>query len=296
MTSPDQDFKFDTLLDYLWQKHHFDFTAYKRNFLMRRIQHRMQQIFIECYSEYNDYLEAHSKEFVHLFNTIENNTTSFFRDQAEWDIVSNQIVPRIIASKLPDEPIRVWSAGCASGQEIYTLAIVLAEALGLKQFCQRVRIYATDIDKEALSQARLGTYLRDQITDIPDSLLTQYFELANDCYIFRSNLRHQIVFHHHNMIEDAPISKIDLLVCRNTMIYFNLEAQTKVLVRFHFSLKDSGFLFLGRCEMAPNPDLFTNLNLPKRIFAKVPQGHLNQRLLVKAFRRHSSSKLAPTKQ
>lgn len=245
MFSPNQDLEFDALLEYLRQKHHFDFTGYQRGSLMRRIEYRMQQVDLNCYKKYKDYLEAHSEEFVTLFNNIEINVTDFFRDQADWDYISNQIVPQIIASKLPYEPIRVWSAGCASGQEIYTLVMILADALGLEQFCQRLRIYATDIDEEALNQARLGSYLSHQVKSVPRSMLNQYFELANDRYVFRTDLRRSIVFYRRNMIEDPPIPQIDLLVCRNTLIYFNLEAQTKVLVRFHFSLKDSSFLFLG---------------------------------------------------
>lgn len=280
-----EELNFETLLNYLREKHHFDFTNYKPNSLMRRISYRMQQLSFKNFSEYNDYLEADSEEFVHLFNAIENNFTNFFRDINDWHYLSNQIIPQIIASKSSEEPIRAWSAGCSSGQETYTLAMVLAQVLGLEQFRQRVRIYGTDIDQEALNQARQGTYRSNEVTNVPDCLLNKYFERADDRYVFRRDLRRNIFFRRRNMIEDPPLSQIDLLVCRNTLIYFNLEAQTKVLVRFHFSLKHSGFLFLGKSEMAPNPNLFTSVNLQHRIFAKVPGGHLNAHLLVKAFKR-----------
>ncbi|BAZ24237.1 MCP methyltransferase, CheR-type with PAS/PAC sensor [Kalymmatonema gypsitolerans NIES-4073] len=289
-----QDLNFETLLNYLRQKHHFDFTNYKREGLMRRISNRMQQVSITDFSKYHDYLEADSEEFVNLFNIIENNFTYFFRDIADWDYLSNQIIPQIIASKSSKEPIRTWSAGCSSGQETYTLAMILAEVLGLEQFRQRVQIYGTDIDQEALNQARQGSYLSNHVTNVPGSLLNKYFERADDRYVFRRDLGSSIFFRRHNMIEAPPLSQIDLLLCRNTLIYFNLEAQTKVLMRFHFSLKHSGFLFLGRSEMAPNSDLFTSLNLQHRIFAKVPGGHLNPHLLVKAFKRpqYGSDKLS----
>ncbi len=289
-----EDLNLEALLNYLRQKHHFDFTNYKREGLIRRISYRMQQLSINDFSKYNDYLEADSEEFVKLFNIIENNFTYFFRDIADWDYLSNQIIPQIIASKSSEEPIRTWSAGCSSGQETYTLAMILAELLGLEQFRQRVRIYGTDIDEEALNQARQGSYLSNEVTNVPDSLLNKYFELADERYVFRRDLRRSIFFRSHNMIQAPPIPQIDLLLCRNTLIYFNLEAQTKVLMRFHFSLKDRGFLFLGKSEMVANPDLFSSLNLHHRVFAKVPGGHLNPHLLVKAFKRpqYSSDKLS----
>ncbi len=289
-----EDLNLEALLNYLRQKHHFDFTNYKREGLIRRISYRMQQLSINDFSKYNDYLEADSEEFVNLFNIIENNFTYFFRDIADWNYLSNQIIPQIIASKSSEEPIRTWSAGCSSGQETYTLAMILAELLGLEQFRQRVRIYGTDIDEEALNQARQGSYLSNEVTNVPDSLLNKYFELADERYVFRRDLRRSIFFRSHNMIQAPPIPQIDLLLCRNTLIYFNLEAQTKVLMRFHFSLKDRGFLFLGKSEMVANPDLFSSLNLHHRIFAKVPGGHLNPHLLVKAFKRpqYGSDKLS----
>jgi two-component system CheB/CheR fusion protein len=289
-----QDLKFETLLNYLRQKHHFDFTNYKREGLMRRISYRMQQLSITDFSKYNEYLEVDSEEFVNLFNIIENNFTYFFRDITDWHYLSNQIIPQIIASKSSEEPIRTWSAGCSSGQETYTLAMILAELLGLEQFRQRVQIYGTDIDQEALNQARQGSYFSDQVSNVPGSLLNKYFERADDRYVFRRDLRSSIFFRSHNMIEAPPIPQIDLLLCRNTLIYFNLEAQTKVLMRFHFSLKDRGFLFLGKSEMVANPDLFSSVNLHHRLFAKVPGGHLNPHLLVKAFKRpqYGSDKLS----
>ncbi|MUH01636.1 hypothetical protein F7734_59045 [Scytonema sp. UIC 10036] len=275
---------FEALLDYLRQKHNFDFSSYKSNSLRRRIYYRMRQISIQSFREYKDYLEEHSEEVTHVFNALQISVTSFFRDKADWDYLSSQIVPEIIASKLPDEDIRVWSAGCAFGQETYTLAMILAESVGLQQFRQRVRIYGTDISEKALNQATRGSYLSDEVKNIPQSLLNRYFELANNYYVFRHDLRRSIIFQHHNIIHDTPIPRIDLLVCRNTLIYFSQEAQTRTLVRFYFSLKESGFLFLGSSETAANSNLFTTVNITHRIFAKVPQPHFNPQLLVQAFK------------
>src|SRR5262245_1005452 len=152
MTSDEE--SVEPLLDYLKGTRGFDFTAYKRSSLMRRIQKRLQALNLGSYEQYQAYLEVHAEEFGLLFNTILINVTSFFRDPEAWAFLSSQIVPRVIASGRADAAIRVWSTGCASGEEAYTLAIILAEQLGTEQFRRRVKIYASDVDEEALMQAR----------------------------------------------------------------------------------------------------------------------------------------------
>lgn len=283
---PDTNPAFEALLLYLRQTHGFDFTGYKRASLMRRVQHRMQMLPTESYSNYIDYLIEHPEEFLPLFNAIDINFTRFFRDTAAWDYIAAQIIPQILAQP-SNQPIRVWSAGCASGEETYTLAILLAEALGIEQFKARVQIFATDVDREALNQARQGSYFSSEVADLPGNLLEKYFEQADDHYIFRKDLRRCFIFNHHNLIQDAPMSKIDLLVCRNVLIYFTLEAQVRVLVRFYFGLKDSGFLFLGGTEVVPSEiaNLFDRVGWRHRIFTKLPKVELSPRLLVKALKR-----------
>src|SRR5215469_14327248 len=145
---------FEALLHYLRDSRGFDFTGYKRTSLMRRVRHRMDQAGYTSYEEYLDVLQASSDEFASLFNTILINVTAFFRDPEAWEYISTEVIPRLLAERGPDDPIRVWSAGCASGQEAYTLAMLLAEAMGADAFRQRVKIYATDIDADALAQAR----------------------------------------------------------------------------------------------------------------------------------------------
>lgn len=275
--------EFEALLDYLKQVHGFDFTGYKRASLTRRVLHRMQLLQIDSYCDYLDYLKLHLEESAHLFNTILINFTSFFRDASAWQYVAAQIVPRLIAGKSESEPIRVWNAGCASGEETYTLAIVLAEALGVEQYNKRVQIFSTDVDEEALKQAVKGSYVSSQVAGIPPTLLQRYFEPADDRYVFRKDLCRSILFCRHNMIEDAPMSNIDLLVCRNVLIYFEIEAQMRSLARFHFGLKDSGFLFLGSAEMVPtHTKFFTSVDTKQRVMTKIQRGDANQSLLNKA--------------
>lgn len=280
---PDTDTAFEALLHYIRQERGFDFTGYKRSSLIRRLRLRMQTVQIEHFSDYIAYLKVHPEEFVFLFNTIEINYTSFFRDAEAWKYITDKIIRRIIVGKSESDPIRAWSAGCASGEETYTLAMLLAEALGVEQFQSRVKVYATDVDEEAINQARLGSYLSSKVVDIPPTLLERYFERASESYVFRKDLRRSILFCRHNMIQDAPMSKIDLLVCRNALIYFNIESQTRALARFHFSLKESGSLFLGKAEMLPTyTNFFTPRDLRHRVFTKVPRSHLNQRQLNRA--------------
>jgi two-component system CheB/CheR fusion protein len=259
----------EELLDYLKATRGFEFTAYKRSSLMRRIQKRLQAVSIGSYEDYQTYLEAHPEEFGLLFNTILINVTSFFRDPEAWEFLSSQIVPRIIASGRAEAAIRVWSTGCASGEEAYTLAIILAEQLGFEQFRRRVKIYASDVDEDALMQARHAIYTASQVQDIPSELLSRYFERVDDRYLFHKDVRRSIIFGRHDLVQDAPISRVNLLVCRNTLMYFTRDAQAKVLNRFHFALRDGGFLFMGRAELLlTHGELFTPVELKWRVFTK----------------------------
>jgi two-component system, chemotaxis family, CheB/CheR fusion protein len=269
---------FDALIDYLKRSRGFDFAGYKPASLERRIQKRMQTVGVRDYLDYVDFLEVHPEEFATLFNTILINVTAFFRDAAAWEYLTAEVIPEIIARKGPTAPIRTWSAGCASGEEAYTLAMILSEALGVEAYKERVKIYATDIDDEALTRARQATYSEREIAGVPPDLLTKYFERANGMYSFRKDLRRNVIFGRHDLIQDAPISRIDLLVCRNTLMYLNAETQSRILTRFHFALNDGGVLFLGRAEtLLTHANTFTPVDLQRRISVKVPRASLNLR-------------------
>ena len=276
--SPASDFV--KLLEYLKVTRGFDFSGYKLSGLVRRVQKRMQQVGLTSYSEYVDYLEVHPDEFLPLFNTVLINVTSFFRDPASWQVLAERILPHILDDKGADEPVRCWSAGCASGEEAYTLAMLLAEALGDAEFRQRVKIYATDADEEALAQARQGSYTAAQVGEVPAALRERYFDKANDRYLFRPDLRRSLVFGRHDLVQDAAISRVDLLVCRNTLMYFNAETQGKILSRFHFALNRSGYLFLGKAEtLLSHSNNFRPEDLKARIFQRTPNTNLRDRLL-----------------
>ena len=154
MTSQQPDLDFENLLNYLNSSRGLDFTGYKRNSLRRLTARRMQRVGVETYSEYLDYLQVHPQEHNNLFNSLMLNVTAFFRDRPAWDNLNAEIIPQIIHSKEESEPIRLWSAGCATGEEAYSLAILFAEALGIEQFCRRVKIYASDLHEAAITRGR----------------------------------------------------------------------------------------------------------------------------------------------
>jgi two-component system CheB/CheR fusion protein len=263
---------FEALLQHLKVSRGFDFTGYKRSSLVRRVDRRMSQVGVTDYAEYLDYLELHAEEFTGLFNTILINVTGFFRDAEAWEYLRTDVLPALLATKSPTEPLRVWSAGCASGEEAYTLAIVLAEMLGTAEFRDRVKIYATDVDEEALTHARHGTFSDREVRGIPPELLEKYFEPSGGRFAFRKELRRSVIFGRNDLVQDAPISRIDLLVCRNTLMYFTAETQARILTRFHFALSEPGVLFLGKAEMLlSHGALFVPIDLKRRTFRKAPR-------------------------
>ncbi|MEH1880863.1 CheR family methyltransferase [Nostoc sp.] len=283
MTSAERDPEFENLLIYLRQNRGFDFTGYKRSTVMRRVSKRMQSLTIENFEGYLDYLEVYPEEFNYLFNIILINVTTFFRDSSAWEYIGEQILPNLIKNKKTSEQIRIWSAGCASGEEAYTLAMLTGEILGVEEFRQRVKIYATDVDEDALKHARLALYSAKDIQTVPDELRQKYFEIVGNHYVFRQDLRRSVIFGRHDLLQDAPISRLDLLVSRNTLMYFNSETQGRILARFHFALNDNGYLFLGKAEMLlMHSNLFIPLELKNRIFTKVSSVNIRDRLLIMA--------------
>jgi two-component system, chemotaxis family, CheB/CheR fusion protein len=280
MTDEKQAPEFDALLDYLRRTRGFDFSAYKRASLMRRVEKRMQSVNCERFVDYTDYLEVHPDEFGHLFNVILINVTAFFRDEVAWDFMRDNVVPQVIGER-DGQSIRVWSAGCASGEESYSIAMVLAEALGRDKFRERVKIYATDVDDQALNQARQAGYTAKQVEPVPAPLLEKYFVQEGDRYVFDKELRRSVIFGRHDLIQDAPISRVNILACRNALMYFNTEAQARILARFHFALAEAGVLFLGKAEMLlTQTHMFSPVDLRRRIFRKVSKDNWRDRMAI----------------
>ncbi|MFM6847533.1 MAG: CheR family methyltransferase [Terrabacter sp.] len=263
----DDDDAFEHLLLHLRDVRGFDFTGYKRPSLLRRVRHRMRAVGFESFDEYQDHLEVNPKEFVPLFDTILINVTSFFRDRDSWEHLSSRLVPPLLDKA--DHEIRVWSAGCARGQEAYSLAIALTEALGVERFRERVKIYATDVDEDALAYARAATYTERETDSVPEDLRGKYFETSPHGMVFRHDLRRSVIFGRNDLTRDAPISRIDLLTCRNTLMYFNAETQSRILSRLAFALKPHGILMLGEAEMPlDHTDAFIPVDTKRRLFRR----------------------------
>jgi two-component system CheB/CheR fusion protein len=263
---------FEALIDYLRSERGFDFSGYKRPSLMRRVRRQMQVVGVGSFEEYQDYLQVHPEEFTALFNMILINVTSFFRDADAWQELRTSVLPALLRGR-PSGVLRVWSAGCASGQEAFSLAMALAEVMGVEEFRDRVKIYATDVDEEALSEARQATYPTGQLASVPEDLLGTYFAPVNggDGLAFRKDLRRCVIFGRNDLVQDAPISRIDLLACRNTLMYFNSEQQARIVQRLHLALNPTGVLFIGKAEtLWSHSSLFQATDLKRRFFRKIP--------------------------
>jgi two-component system CheB/CheR fusion protein len=273
---------FEEILRYLQQTRGFDFTAYKRPSLVRRVIRRMQVVGAETFEAYLEHLQLHESEFGELFNTILINVTSFFRDLDVWTHVAEEILPRLL-DKRRDGVVRIWSAGCAGGHEPYTIAMLIADRIGQEAARDRIKIYATDVDQQALTEARAGVYTAREISDVPVPFAEKYFDSVGTQHSIRHEIRRMVIFGHHNLVQDAPISRIDLLICRNTLMYFHAEAQSRILGRFYYSLNPSGYVLLGRAEMLFSyAAMFTPVDLKRRLFRPVPTPHHRDRLLLLA--------------
>jgi len=275
MTKPEventEDQDLEDLLAFIRDSRGFDFTGYKRSSLGRRVRKRMTDVGMDDYVDYRDRLESSAEEFRHLFDTILINVTDFFRDADAWSFLQSDVVPELVASLDPSEEIRVWSAGCSSGEEAYSLAIIFAEILGAEAYLNRVKIYGTDVDEDALREARAGLYSSNALKGLPEDLRKNYFEPSGTQFAFRSDLRRRVIFGRHDITSDAPISRLNLLVCRNTMMYFNVETQSQIIERFHFALQEGSHLFLGKAEMLlSDGNRFEAVNMRQRIFRRRP--------------------------
>jgi two-component system, chemotaxis family, CheB/CheR fusion protein len=274
MATPPEDGELETLLDYVHERRNFDFRGYKRASLTRRIFKRMQAIDVEDYQRYMEVLEANPGEFAELFNTILINVTALLRDPEAWEVMAGKVIPAIAEAKGVSEPVRIWSAGTASGEEAYSLAVLLAEAFGEERFRQSVKIYATDADNDALTDARHGRYPHTKLVEaFGEDRAGRFFERDGDYGVFRGDLRRALIFGRHDLVQDPPISRIDVLTCRNTLMYFTAEVQTKILASFHFALNPGGFLFLGKSEaLVTRTQMFEVVDLRQHILRKEGNG------------------------
>ena len=238
----------DAILRLLREEYGIDFSHYKASTVIRRIERRLalnRSLDIDMYVEQ---LRGDPRELSSLYEDLLIGVTRFFRDDDAFATLEHRIVPEIVERTKADEQIRVWVPGCATGQEAYSIAVLLHEALSARGRPVNIKILATDVHKASLDVASAGIYSEEQIAGIGAERLQRFFTLKSNGYHISAALRETIVFAPHNLIRDAPFTKLDLITCRNLLIYFQPHAQKTVLTLFHFALKPGGFLFLGSSE------------------------------------------------
>ncbi len=244
-----------------------DFTNYKRATVLRRIERRINVRELPSLSAYADFLIATPEEAQALLKDLLISVTNFFRDREAFYYLETAIIPRLLINKKEDSPLRVWIAGCATGEEAYSVAMLLTEQLDGAKEVPPVQIFATDIDETSLATAREGWYTLNNAADISPERLRRFFIAEEGGYRVKKELRENILFAVHNLMKDPPFSRLDMITCRNMLIYLNSTAQNRVMETFHFALKPGAYLFLGSSESVDGSnDLFAPVSKPFQIF------------------------------
>ncbi|MDP2693589.1 MAG: CheR family methyltransferase, partial [Gallionella sp.] len=247
-----------------------DFSLYKKSTIGRRVERRMARNNIEDLAVYARYLKEHPPEVKALFKELLINVTNFFRDPEAFDALKQDILPQLFADKPDDYIFRVWVAGCATGEEAYSIAILLREFMDETHQEFKVLLYATDLDDDAIAVARAGTYPPNIAQDVPLERLRRFFVKDDTGYRVKKNIREMVVFAIQNVIKDPPFTRLDLLSCRNLMIYLEPEIQNRLIPAFHYALKPGGVLFLSPSEgIASHPELFAPLNRKWKLYRAI---------------------------
>lgn len=234
-----------------------DFSQYKKGTVMRRLQRRMRVLQIDNLADYDDRMRADPNEADELFRDLLISVTQFFRDAEAYAALTSHVLPHIVPADDPDRVVRVWVPGCATGEEAYSIAMLLSEQMQGMEKPPRVQIFATDIDEQALELARLGRYPEGVVEQVPADRLERYFERDGNVYVVSRFVREMCIFSPHNVIKDPPFSSLDLISCRNVLIYLENELQRKLLPVFHYALRPGRFLLLGPTEnIAAHSNLF----------------------------------------
>jgi len=246
-----------------------DFSAYKEAMILRRLEKRMSINNIGTLSEYVKFLINNNNELIVLYQELLIGVTNFFRDKEAFDQLKKFVIPKLFEGRSLKNPIRIWVPSCSTGEEAYSIAILITEYLNLIGEKFEVQIFATDVDRQAIEKARMGIYPDNIGVDVPEEYLKNYFISKNNTYEIKKEIRNSIVFAVQNVIADPPFSKLDLISCRNLSIYLIPEIQKKLLLLFHFALNLNGFLFLGNSESISNvSSYFLAINSRWKIFQK----------------------------
>ncbi|WP_016956234.1 chemotaxis protein CheB [Catenovulum agarivorans] len=260
----------NNILNLVHEKTDLDFKAYKESTVARRIEHRMSINNIKSLPEYYDYLTTHKKEIELIKQDLLIGVTQFFRDQEVWEYLYEKIIKPMVLNRAPDDPIRVWCAGCSTGEEAYTIAMLFRAAAKELHVERSIKVFASDIDQTAVGYAANGIYPPSIASEIPANLFSNNFiQTADGNYQVSKELRGLVVFATHNLIQDPPFSNMDLVSCRNALIYLQNPAQQKAMAFFHFALKFGGYLLLGSAETTGNfSNYFDSFEAKFRVYKK----------------------------
>jgi two-component system, chemotaxis family, CheB/CheR fusion protein len=275
-TSEDEGRALERFLEELHRDRGVDFRSYKRPTILRRLGRRMAVLDCESIDEYSRYLEDHPEEYRQLIGAFLIKVTEFFRDPELFDYLKEELLPGLIAeARDADNQLRIWSAGCATGEEAYSLAILVSDVLGREAGLFNVRIFATDIDEDAVSYARRGIYPPSALEGLSEEQIGRYFVEEDGSYQVKKQIRGMIVFGEHDLAQRSPFPHVDLVVSRNVLIYFSNDLQRRALQLFAYSLRDGGYLVMGKAE-SPSllADLFTPVDRHNKVYRRQGQRFL----------------------
>ncbi|KOY53076.1 chemotaxis protein CheB [Polaribacter dokdonensis] len=239
---------FEKLISLVHKKTDIDFSDYKLPTLVRRVERRMQVNKAQTIRDYLHYVFENENELEILNKEFLIGVTKFFRDTEAFDFIKKKVIPKIFKNKGPKDRVKIWSVGCSSGEEAYSLAILLKEYMDENNLVFDVKIFATDLDKEVIHKANKGAFTQSIVADVSLELLKKYFIQKGDLYVISPEIRKMIIFSQHNVAQDPPLTKMDLITCRNLLIYVNSALQQKIIGTFHYALNPNRFLFLGPSE------------------------------------------------
>jgi two-component system, chemotaxis family, CheB/CheR fusion protein len=266
-TALDKDLQ--TIIQLLKESTGVDFRHYKKNTIRRRVVRRMLLHKLRVLKDYVRYLKGNPQEIKVLYQDLLINITSFFRDPDTLEYLRKSLLPKIIKGKVPDEPVRIWVAACSTGEEAYSLAIILMEIMEDRLPVIPVQIFATDLSQQAIAKARLGTYSKGDVEGISPDRLKRFFLKTENGYRIAKAIRDLCVFAPHNVLKDPPFSRLDLISCCNLMIYLNTALQKKILATFHYALNPGGYLVLGKSEtIGTSAQLFSAVEKKYKVFAR----------------------------
>jgi chemotaxis protein methyltransferase CheR len=258
------------LMDKIYQSTGYDFGEYKQTTIKRRFLKRLEAVNCSSYQDYINYLEGNTDEYNRLISTLLVNVTQFFRDKESWDIIKNRVLPEIITRRSL-KTLTIWCVACASGEEVYSLAITLQEILGEKIKKKNIIIYGTDISKDCLRRAKEGIYKKSSLQEMDIKLIEKYFyRKSPETYQINWEIKKMTRFLKHSIIDGGQFGGFDFIVCRNLLIYFTRQLQEKVCLNLYRALKPQGLLWLGKAEkpVGQAGELLKNLYYKERIYQK----------------------------